>query len=260
MLDIGCGTGTLACLLAQRGLRVTAVDPAAASLDVARSKAYANRVLWILGNTAMLPPLQVDLVTMTGKVAQLFLDDDDCASNLEAARAALQPEGQLVFEARDRARQARREWNREQSFRCLQRPGGSSVETGAELSDVAFPTSPSGGRSPSPTKTRCSHPTPRCAFAASLRSKRPCARPVSSRSPCGTLPIALVASWCSSPRRRAFTKAPGPAARPEPFADPTLSRAHLTAVVRASVNGPARPRGHHCADDILRSHVPSLTL
>lgn len=139
MLDIGCGTGTLACLLAQRGLRVTAVDPAAASLDVARSKAYANRVLWILGNTAMLPPLQVDLVTMTGKVAQLFLDDDDWASNLEAARAALQPEGQLVFEARDRARQARREWNREQSFRCLQRPGGSSVETGAELSDVSLP-------------------------------------------------------------------------------------------------------------------------
>jgi SAM-dependent methyltransferase len=30
-LDIGCGTGTLACRLAARGLDVTAVDPAAAS-------------------------------------------------------------------------------------------------------------------------------------------------------------------------------------------------------------------------------------
>jgi SAM-dependent methyltransferase len=32
VLDIGCGTGTLACLLARRGLTVTGVDPAAASL------------------------------------------------------------------------------------------------------------------------------------------------------------------------------------------------------------------------------------
>lgn len=31
VLDIGCGTGTLACLLAARGLEVIAVDPAAAA-------------------------------------------------------------------------------------------------------------------------------------------------------------------------------------------------------------------------------------
>jgi len=36
VLDIGCGTGTLACLLAERGLDVIGADPAAASLDVAR--------------------------------------------------------------------------------------------------------------------------------------------------------------------------------------------------------------------------------
>ena len=38
VLDVGCGTGTLACLLAARGLEVIAADPAAASLDVARRK------------------------------------------------------------------------------------------------------------------------------------------------------------------------------------------------------------------------------
>ena len=44
VLDVGCGTGTLACLLAARGLEVIAVDPAAASLDVARRKPGAGGV------------------------------------------------------------------------------------------------------------------------------------------------------------------------------------------------------------------------
>jgi SAM-dependent methyltransferase len=39
VLDVGCGTGTFACLLADRGIEVVAVDPAAASLDVARCTA-----------------------------------------------------------------------------------------------------------------------------------------------------------------------------------------------------------------------------
>lgn len=44
VLDIGCGTGTFALLLADRGLEVTAVDPAAGMLAVARAKPAAMRV------------------------------------------------------------------------------------------------------------------------------------------------------------------------------------------------------------------------
>jgi ubiquinone/menaquinone biosynthesis C-methylase UbiE len=69
-LDIGCGTGTFACLLAGRGLTVTAVDPAQASLAVARTKPGADLVRWVHGYATDLPPLQVELVTMTGNVAQ----------------------------------------------------------------------------------------------------------------------------------------------------------------------------------------------
>lgn len=36
VLDIGCGTGVFALLLAGRGIEVVGVDPALASLDVAR--------------------------------------------------------------------------------------------------------------------------------------------------------------------------------------------------------------------------------
>lgn len=44
VLDVGCGTGSLTVLLARSGVTVTAADPAAASLDVARRKDGAQQV------------------------------------------------------------------------------------------------------------------------------------------------------------------------------------------------------------------------
>jgi 2-polyprenyl-3-methyl-5-hydroxy-6-metoxy-1,4-benzoquinol methylase len=41
ILDVGCGTGTFASLLAQQGREVIGIDPAAASLAVARTKPIA---------------------------------------------------------------------------------------------------------------------------------------------------------------------------------------------------------------------------
>jgi SAM-dependent methyltransferase len=116
VLDIGCGTGTFACLLARRGIAVTGLDPAAAMLEVARAKPGAERVRWVHGDVASLPPLQVDLVTMTGNVAQVFLADREWDAVLRHAHAALRPGGRLVFETRDPARKAWLEWNRRDSL------------------------------------------------------------------------------------------------------------------------------------------------
>src|SRR4029450_10080247 len=55
VLDIGWGTGTVGCRLARRGLTVTAVDPAQASLEIARAKPGAERVRWVQGQ-ATRPP------------------------------------------------------------------------------------------------------------------------------------------------------------------------------------------------------------
>jgi len=97
VLDIGCGTGAFACLLAGRGVEVIGVDPAAASLDVARAKPGAGRVLWWQGDATSLPSLQADLVTMTANVAQVFLTDVEWDSALRSAHAALRPGGRLVY-------------------------------------------------------------------------------------------------------------------------------------------------------------------
>ncbi len=127
VLDVGCGTGTFACSLALRGLEVVGVDPAAASLDVARSKPGADVVRWICGDTTTLPALRVDLATLTGNVAQVFLTDDDWLGGLSGIRAALKPGGRLVFETRDPARKAWLGWNPDQTRRSTEipQPGGS---------------------------------------------------------------------------------------------------------------------------------------
>jgi SAM-dependent methyltransferase len=137
VLDVGCGTGTFACLLARRGLQVTGVDPAEASLAVARAKPGADAVRWLDGDATSLPPLQVDLAVMTGNVAQVFTTDEQWAATLRGVHAALRPGGRLVFETRDPARQAWLGWTREQSFTRIQIDGAGAVQSWHELTDVS---------------------------------------------------------------------------------------------------------------------------
>ncbi|MFF1574201.1 class I SAM-dependent methyltransferase [Leifsonia sp. NPDC058292] len=137
VLDIGCGTGTFACLLAARGIQVTGVDPARASLYIAQAKPGAELVRWVQGDATSLPPLQVDLAVMTANVAQVFVDDADLSATLSAARRAVQPLGHLVFEARDPSRRAWEEWTRDATFSRTDIPGVGVVEAWCELLDVA---------------------------------------------------------------------------------------------------------------------------
>lgn len=134
VLDVGCGTGTFAVLLARRGFDVVGVDPAGASLDVARRKPGADRVRWLVGDATTLPPLEVDLATMTGNVSQAIADPGAWSETLAGIHAALRPGGWLVFETRDPARRAWEEWTREQTFATA---GG--VERWTEVVDVSLP-------------------------------------------------------------------------------------------------------------------------
>ena len=138
-VDIGCGTGTFACLLVADGLDVVGVDPAAAMLAVARAKPGADAARWIHGVATDLPSIHADLVTMTANVAQVFLDDDDWIATLGAAHRVLERGGTLVFETRRPERQAWLEWNPDDSLASIDVPGIGVVRSWYEVLDVSLP-------------------------------------------------------------------------------------------------------------------------
>jgi SAM-dependent methyltransferase len=139
VLDVGCGTGTLACILAERGIQVVGVDPDGASVDIARAKPGGERVRWSAGDATTLPPLEVDIAFMTANVAQVFVTDAEWMETLAAIRRSLGPGGRLVFEARDPAREAWRTWTRENTRESVDVPGVGMVETWCDLLDTTLP-------------------------------------------------------------------------------------------------------------------------
>lgn len=99
VIDVGCGTGTLATLLARKA----------------------------------------DLATMTGNVAQVLLTDDDWARALQAIHAALRPNGYLVFETRRPECRAWEEWAADVDPVTLDIPGSGHVERRLAVTDVSLP-------------------------------------------------------------------------------------------------------------------------
>jgi SAM-dependent methyltransferase len=134
VLDVGCGTGSLAVLLTAAGFDVVGVDPAVASLDVARGKPGAEQVRWLDGDATTLPPLAVDAATMTGNVAQAIVDPGDWHRTLQGIHAALRLGGTLVFETREPSRRGWEEWTRDRTYRVV-----DGVERWTELTEVGLP-------------------------------------------------------------------------------------------------------------------------
>jgi 2-polyprenyl-3-methyl-5-hydroxy-6-metoxy-1,4-benzoquinol methylase len=126
VLDLGCGTGTLCCALAERGHRVTGVDPAAAMLAVARRKPHADEVKWVESSAqSYKSQRRFDLIVMTGHAFQILLTDADALAVFETMRGHLKQRGRVAFETRN----PRLDWAREWSARSRTLPGGQIFET-----------------------------------------------------------------------------------------------------------------------------------
>jgi SAM-dependent methyltransferase len=139
VLDIGCGTGNLAVRLATTGRTVVGIDPAEASLQIAKAKDPAGKVTWIHADATSAPAFDADLAVMTGNVAQVFLTDEEWSKTLRGIHGALRPGGYLVFETRRPERRAWEEWAADPAHIVRDVPGIGPVEQYRKVTEVNLP-------------------------------------------------------------------------------------------------------------------------
>jgi len=101
VLDVGCGTGSLAVMMARNGARVRGVDTSEPMLEIARERVARENLDEQVGLrhlSAMeldaLPPRSFDYVVSTLMLSEL--SDDEVQHVLEQARGLLAPGGQLL--------------------------------------------------------------------------------------------------------------------------------------------------------------------
>jgi ubiquinone/menaquinone biosynthesis C-methylase UbiE len=104
VLDVGCGTGMLACRIASEGISVVGVDPAEAMLAVARSRPGSDRIAWVRSDgQSMRLPRRFELAYMTGHAFQSLLTDAEIVALLKRVAGHLADGGRFVFETRNPA-------------------------------------------------------------------------------------------------------------------------------------------------------------
>jgi ubiquinone/menaquinone biosynthesis C-methylase UbiE len=124
VLDLGCGTGLFAASVAQQvGCEAVGIDPAAAMLDIAAKRPGGERVRWERGDARNIRlNRRFDLVVLTGHAFQVFLTDQDRGLVLQTIALHLKPEGRFVFDSRNPAVEAWKNWTPAKSKRQIEHP------------------------------------------------------------------------------------------------------------------------------------------
>ena len=128
ILDLGCGTGAFAARVAP-GRHVVGADPAGAMLDIARHRPGGEAVERLEADALVLRlEERFDLVLLTGHAFQAFLSDGDQRAVPETIDRHLADGGCFIFDSRNPAVEAWREWTPELSRRAFEHPELGQIE------------------------------------------------------------------------------------------------------------------------------------
>ena len=128
VLDLGCGTGALAVALSAH-CQVTAVDPAAAMLRLAQTRADAEAVTWVQADaTTLRLGRRFDLIVLTGHSFQVFLTRAAQRAVLATIAAYLAPAGRFVFDTRNPAFPGAKERTRAETEHQITHPVHGPVD------------------------------------------------------------------------------------------------------------------------------------
>ncbi len=100
-VDLACGTGSVACLLAQKGLQVTGVDMSEEMLCIASQKAQEldEKPLFVCQKLQELRlPRGVDLAVCALDSIDYLIDPRDCQEAMKRIYKALNPGGCFIFD------------------------------------------------------------------------------------------------------------------------------------------------------------------
>lgn len=136
IIDLGCGTGLLTREYYQHGRRVVGVDPSKEMITYAKNQPGADNINWIIGDASSINLRDADLVTMSGNVSQIFLQDSDWLSTLNCLYKSLRPGGVLCFESRNPDVQQWKNWIPELTFKAIPSRDGP-IDTWLELVDAS---------------------------------------------------------------------------------------------------------------------------
>ncbi|MCA9361544.1 class I SAM-dependent methyltransferase [Candidatus Kaiserbacteria bacterium] len=128
IIDFGCGTGLLTCVLAEKGYQVIGIDPAEPMVELAKQKPFAEKVTWIVGDYNALEGHSADLLLMTSHVAQFLLTEEEWQGMLTNAFEALSQGGHILFDSRRSLTESFKKWPTKESPRHVTDPKLGAIE------------------------------------------------------------------------------------------------------------------------------------
>jgi SAM-dependent methyltransferase len=137
VIDLGCGTGIIACELARRGHDVIGVDPSREMLGVARGRDAGGLVRWVEGDASDLEDIDADLAIMSAHVAQVIHDEVAWRRTLAGLQRGLRSGGRLAFESRNPDARAWLGWVPESSYQRHDDVSDGPLDVWFELNEAA---------------------------------------------------------------------------------------------------------------------------